>query len=358
MRILHAYCLNYNLGDHALGCGVKHLLRQYFPVDFIAEINLQGQVFDHYFINILNTKYDLLVIGGGGIIHGAHWPNGWFWLIKKNLIKEINIPILVLAAGYNYFKDEPGIPEHGKAHLIETAKRALLFSVRNDGSRQRLQKDTGIDAVSMADPGFWVPKIERGRDKRPRGVASHYIVLQVANDKLVHRLGEAMTYQDLVKELRELVRLLSADFQVILCPHVWNDVALSKDVANDNRNVMVWPFSSFAFDNVRGIFGYYEKASAVLAMRGHGQILGMAFGVPTISLENHFKHRGLMIDMGLGEFNVDIRTNGLGKVAYDLCLQAYRDKATIRRLTEARLEQLWDESEAVLIGVRDRLSVI
>ena len=92
MRILHTYCLNHNIGDYALGIGLKNLLREYIKVDFIGDTNIQGRVFDEYYIKeVVNKKYDLLVIGGGGIIHGAHWPNGWFWLIDIELIKEIEI---------------------------------------------------------------------------------------------------------------------------------------------------------------------------------------------------------------------------------------------------------------------------
>ena len=135
MRILHTYCLNFNIGDYALGIGVKNLLRNYLEVDSIGETNLQGTVFNEYFINeVVNKKYDLLVIGGGGIIHGAHWPNGWFWLIEKDLIKTIKIPFIVYGVGYNYFKDEQGIPPHGIEHLMETHKQATYFSIRNDGS--------------------------------------------------------------------------------------------------------------------------------------------------------------------------------------------------------------------------------
>jgi hypothetical protein len=93
MRVMHTYCLNYNFGDYALGFGVKNMLRNIFNVSYIAETNLQGQIFDDYFINIVNENYDLLVIGGGGIIHGAHWPQGWFWLIEQKNIKKIKIRV-------------------------------------------------------------------------------------------------------------------------------------------------------------------------------------------------------------------------------------------------------------------------
>lgn len=355
MKILHAYCLNYNLGDHALGFGLKHVLREMFPVDLIAEINLQGQKFDREFIEIINAKYDLLVIGGGGIIHGSHWPNGWFWLIEEHLIKEIKIPFIIASAGYNYFKDELGIPHHGQSHLRETDKHARLFSVRNDGSHSRLLQDTGIDSKIIADPGFWVAKARPYNYRRPTVPTQPYVMLQVANDKLGHRLGNHMGYSTLVNELRDLTKMTAQNTHVVVCPHVWEDMELSRDIVEGIENASIWPFSQFAFDHVEDIFGYYQYAEAVLAMRGHGQILSMAFGVPTISLENHFKHRGLMEDMGLGEFNIDVRTPGFGMLAHTLLTNARGNCNAIRIKIDRRLEELWETTSKHYQDVSKRL---
>lgn len=345
MKILHAYCLNYNLGDYALGYGVKKALREMLPVDFIAEVNLQGQVFDEYFIDIVNSKYDLLVIGGGGIIHGAHWPQGWFWLIESALISRLKIPFIVFAAGYNYFKDEAGIPERGILHLAETAKRARLFSVRNDGSYDRLKSQTGIDAKVIADPGFWVGRNESF--ERPVGVNGDYIVIQLANDKPEHRFGDASKRQRFVEQMRAIVTELSRRYAVILCPHVHEDISLSQKVAEGIENAFLWPFSEFAFDKVAKTFGYYEHASCVLAMRGHGQIVPMSFGVPTVSLENHHKHRGLMESMGVGEFNVEVGDEKLVDKTVSLVCKGIEQRVEIRKHLQTTLNSLWSETSHV-----------
>lgn len=307
MKVLHSYCLNYNIGDYALGIGVKNLLRNYLDIDLIAETNLQGRVFNEYYIdNVVNKKYDLLVIGGGGIIHGAHWPNGWFWLINEDLIDRIKIPFIVYGAGYNYFKDEGGIPEIGRRHLKKTVEKAAYFSIRNDGSVERFYEQMGFVVPEIPDPGFHinVNKSYGCQETAP------FVLVQLANDKPEHRFGSEMAQTSFVNEMREVTKRLSQKYKVIFAPHVFDDVSLSHQVADGINNVAVWDFSKYAFDNCSGCIGFYEKAEFVLAMRGHGQILPIAFNTPVISLENHPKHSGLMSRLHLDDFNVTLSKPG------------------------------------------------
>ncbi len=307
MRVLHSYCLNFNYGDYALGFGVKNMLREVFNVSYFGETNLQGQVFDEYYINeVINKKYDLLVIGGGGIIHGAHWPQGWFWLIEKENLKKIKIPFIIYGAGYNYFKDEEGIPERGISHLMETQKLSAYFSVRNDGSRQRLLEQTGIDANVIADPGFWMGLNYKNSNKF---YADDYILVQVANDKPLHRFGSDENRKKFVEQMRKSLTKLAVSYKIVFMPHVYDDIALSKEIMEELPNSDIIDFSKYAFDHTYEILGIYKNAKFVLAMRGHGQIVPLGFNVPVISLENHYKHRGLMEHYGLGKYNANVLDN-------------------------------------------------
>lgn len=303
MRVMHAYCLNYNYGDYALGYGVKNIFRKLFNIEYFGECNLQGQVFDDYFIDLINKSYDLLIIGGGGIIHGAHWPQGWFWLIDKENIKKIKIPFIIYGAGYNYFKDESGIPDRGIEHLRETQKRAALFSIRNDGSHARLKEQTGINAVELADTGFWYSlDFTENYEK----IEKPYIIIQLANDKPIHRFKDQVSRESFINSMIEVLSIHNKKYHVLFLPHVVADISLSEEISIHVENSSVLDFSRYAFDRTYAALNLYKDAEFVLAMRGHGQIIPLSFNVPVISLENHHKHRELMEHYGLGEFNVDI----------------------------------------------------
>jgi len=303
MRILHSYCLNYNIGDYALGIGIKNLLRKYFDVDLIGNTNLQGREFNEYYIQeVVNKRYDLLVIGGGGIIHGKHWPNGWFWLIDKELIKTIKIPFIIYGVGYNYWEEEGGIPERGIVHLKETLAFARHFSVRNDGSAERILAQTGIDAHVVPDPGFHVDiNTEYYRKEK-----DPYVLIQIANDKPLSRFTSEDRIASFVSDMRIVTQKLAKNYKVIFAPHVLEDVALSKEIAEGISNASVWDFGYYAFDHSDQAVGYYKYAEFAISMRGHGQIVPICFNTPVIALENHPKHRGLMEGLGLLEYNVKI----------------------------------------------------
>lgn len=308
MKILHTYCLNYNIGDYELGIGVKNLLRAYLDVDLIGEANLQGTVFNEYYINeVVNKKFDLLVVGGGGIIHGAHWPNGWFWLIEERLIETIKIPFIVYGAGYNYFEGEGGIPERGKSHLRKTIEHAAFFSVRNDGSLGRFREQMGFEVPEVPDPGFHI-NLNKSYSCGEKGP---FVLVQLANDKPEHRFGADGKKESFVSQMRSVVSQLAKRYKVIFTPHVFDDIALSSEVCGGIPNTEIWDFGRYAFDDCPGAIGYYQDAEFVLAMRGHGQIVPLAFNTPVISLENHPKHSGLMRELGLSQYNVSLKSDSL-----------------------------------------------
>lgn len=326
MRILHTYCLNYNIGDYALGIGVKNLLRKYLDVDFIGETNIQGREFSEYYIHeVVNKKYDLLVIGGGGIIHGAHWPNGWFWLIEKDLIKQIKIPFIVFGVGNNYWNEETQIPEHGIEHLKETSRLANYFSVRNDGSEERLLQQTGIQANVVPDPGFHVNLSK----KITNPVKDPFVVIQLANDKVDFRFGGMEGKQKFIGHMRKVVSQLAKEYQVIFAPHVFDDIDLSKRIAEGIKNTHIWDYSYFAFDHTDEVLGYYKHAQFVIAMRGHGQIIPISFNTPVVSISNHPKHEGLMRELDLFDYNVNLKHENLAEMILGLVDHLNKEKTLL-----------------------------
>ncbi|MDA7929268.1 polysaccharide pyruvyl transferase family protein [Akkermansiaceae bacterium] len=328
MKILHTYCLNYNVGDYALGYGVKNVLRSHLHVDFISQTNIQGRDFNEYYIDeVVNKRYDLLVIGGGGIIHGAHWPQGWFWLIEKELISRIKIPFIVYGAGYNYFEGEGDIPDRGVEHLKLTQEHARYFSVRNDGSYERLLNATEINANVIPDPGFHVPL---GRDWGAP-VEGDFVVVQLADDKSDFRYGGEEKKMQFVHRMRGVISDLAKKYKVIVLPHVFDDIRISEQVTEGIENAHVLNFSSYAFDQCEEVMKYYRDARLVLAMRGHGQIVPLGFRTPVVTFSAHDKVGGMMQSLGLSHYHADLHSDEFTTQVLDIVeeIEANREAVVV-----------------------------
>lgn len=352
MKVLHSYCLNYNIGDYALGIGVKNLLRKYLEIDLIAETNIQGQYFTQYYIDeVVNKKYDLLVIGGGGLIDGAHWPNGWFWLIDKELISSIRIPFIVYGVGVNYFEKEQ-IPEKAISHLRETYERAAFFSVRNDGSYDRIANLVGINPRIVPDPGFHVGL---NRDYR-RIIRNPYVIIQVANDKTDKRYSNEHSKEEFIISMRRIVSQISTSYHILMAPHVYDDIVLSQEIIRGIPNCSIWNFGNIAFDNIDIAISYYKYASFVLSMRGHGQIIPLSFNVPVIALCNHPKHQSLMINMGLSKYALLIKENGFEKRTLDLIDEICNNYDNLVSYLKRKNEEFSGESKEAFDQIRKALN--
>ena len=352
MKVLHTYCLNYNIGDYALGIGVKNLLRKSMPIELIGNTNLQGRVFNEYYINeVVNKRYDFLIIGGGGIIHGKHWPNGWFWLIEKDLIKQIKIPFAIYSAGVNYWDEEGGIPQKAIEHLTETMKYASHFSVRNDGSAELFYKQVGIMPQIVPDPGFHIGLQGdfHNNEKVP------YVIVQLANDKPLNRFGNSHNKESFVENMRVIVKNISKTYNVILTPHVLEDVELSIQVAKGIKNTRIWDFSYYAFDHIPEAMNLYKYADYVLAMRGHGQIIPIGFNTPVIALNNHPKHFGLMRDLGLEKYVVSISDTNFVEKTIDLIKGVEENKNSLDYTLKALNIKLLNQSYKAINDIANKI---
>lgn len=287
-KIFHAFARFYNFGDNALAFGVKNIFQKYFlSSSRFINVDVHTTIFDLNVVNEINKIGNLLLVGGGGLIHT--W-NSRFWLfnMEKEEADKLKVPMLFYGLGYNNFNDI----ELNKDAIenIEMLKRsAIAFSVRNDGSAERL-RELGLDFDEVPDPGFFVDAAH----PRPN-INGKYVILQIAYDAPNER---GLLNDVFFLNLCEVCKcLLEKGYSVVLTPHCYPDIKISEEIVKNinNSKIFIWDwFSIIREDNVVVGLGYYKYASFVLAMRGHAQICPIGMGVPVISIINHPKHLGLL----------------------------------------------------------------
>jgi polysaccharide pyruvyl transferase WcaK-like protein len=326
MNVWHFYARYYNFGDHALAVGLRNLFLKYFSKQLIFKtFNVHQEIFDKNLVNRLNGTADLLLIGGGGLIHGS--KDKWLLQIPDQLIEKIRVPIICYGLGYNVFPGEKGITKSIVRNISLLQKKAVFFSVRNDGSKEKLLQ-FGIDAPEVPDPGFFVDC-----DYNAPPVKKPYTVIQLAND-MKHNRG--FNEDSLVIQITSIIKLLlEKNYSIVLAPHVRADIELAdrirKNFGNSN-DIFQWDFFDFLRDEkiYRGL-SFYKYADFVIAMRGHSQIFSIAMAVPVISLGSHYKNMELLEKLNVPKMYIPVNKNEFAKEIINCVSQIEKDRQEIQR---------------------------
>lgn len=287
-KVYHAYAKYYNFGDHALAYGVKNVFLEYFNAQTrFKDIDIHETVFDKKTIEKINRFADILIVGGGGLIH-TFGSKFWLFNLDDKNIKLLKTPVCFFGVGYNNFNSTK-LHKGAIKNIKLLKKKALSFSIRNDGSKERLD-NIGLSFEEIPDPGFFVD----GNHPRPK-IEGDYVILQIANDAANERNTNNNTFLQNMVELCKY--LIHNNYTVVLTPHCFPDIDVSNKIVQIIQSPKVFSWNWFDIireDNVSKGLGYYKYAAFVIAMRGHAQICPIGMGVPVITIINHPKHLGLL----------------------------------------------------------------
>jgi polysaccharide pyruvyl transferase WcaK-like protein len=306
MNVWHLYARYYNFGDHGLGFGLRNVMARYFSDRLIFKtLDCHDTTLDATTIAKANRGADLLLIGGGGLIH--EFNGKWLFDLPDALIPTVNVSMIFYGLGYNAFRGEKGIGPGVMENLRNLQAKAVSFSVRNDGSRERLAA-LGFDMPEVPDPGFFV-----GSDHPRPNVLGKYVLVQLANDMLPYR---GFSDEKLIAGFRDVIFfLIHQGYSVVLAPHVRADIELCSRLLNavgNSPKVRMWDWFYYLRDgNLSKGLGYYKHAEFVIGMRGHSQIFSIGMGTPVISVVNHDKNKGLLAKLKVTPLCVEVADEDL-----------------------------------------------
>jgi polysaccharide pyruvyl transferase WcaK-like protein len=301
-----------NYGDFALVKTQRELIEQEYgePLNWkTLEIKedrpIQGRLLDEI------NKSDMLLIGGGGLImpgDGFETLSGWQFNIAYDSIYNIRVPVVVHAIGYNLFPGEE-ISQEALESLGALQEVAILFSVRNNGSKQKLLESEELDQYRgldvCPDPGIFTHKdsfLHPFLEKRLEN-AETVIGLNLAGDRQHSRFMDN-EIESMVCKINEVLQTIP-NCSVLYVPHVSiYDMQfvelLKKNITVDFINlaeVCPWLYPETPA-NVSSIASIYNRCDIVLGMRGHSCMIPFGQGTPCIPIGNHNKGLFFAADMG------------------------------------------------------------
>jgi polysaccharide pyruvyl transferase WcaK-like protein len=298
-----------------------------------------------------------IVIGGGGLFLRDTNPNpnsGWQWNCPLNQLRDLEVPLVIFAVGYNRFRGQPDFEPIFREHLAAVAERSVYLGLRNHGSIEAIRRylPEALRTKVRFQPcmttvlGCLYPFLQA----RPNPGRKPVVVLNAAFDRAALRFGRRESA--ILTEIARAMAELGQATDIHLAIHVEDDAHIMPFLRSEG---VEFNKIDLRRSTPKGIAEYYASVDLVLGMRGHAQMIPFGCGTPLLSLISHDKLRWFLDDIQRPEWGIevhdpDLRGTILSK-ARDLINRSEAVRADISQLRE----NLWRLSRK---NVEDALQVI
>jgi len=323
-----------NFGDLALPPTIRDTIAHWKPVSEWTAFHVHQQ-FDQAQVRALNDL-DGLVIGGGGLFLPDTSPNGdsgWQWNVTLENLKRIDVPIYVIAVGYNLFQGQGFQGDTFRRSLHGLVNQSSIVGLRNSGSisqiKALLPKDLQEKVSYMPCPTTILSRlIPDELEAIDVPATQNRVFLNAAFDRSERRFGD--TYGVFLDHMASYVSNLQTDgVSVELAAHLPRDEKLGKDLYEHYGIEM--PVHGFYDMSCEDGYNLYRKAGLVVGMRGHASMIPFGLGIPILSLVSHPKMQFFLDDIERPDWGIPVEREHLSDDLYRASVdilennQAYRD---------------------------------
>lgn len=301
---------------------------------------------DSKYVETLKTfqNADAVFMKGGGLIqsHGGIISTyaTYYRLYHIFLAQSLNKPVYILPNSFGPFEG-PFV----KLMVKRAFNKCRFISAREEKTQEVVKKELGIQIPCYPDLAFY---LENGTITR-QYIVEHFNI--PSNKKIVavtmrpyrfpNEKNPEMAYRVFKNEMRKLIFWLAENrFMPLIVEHTFaittheNDGDCIKDVVKGLDKNLYRLFSDRTMD-CRQLKSLYASCDYIIGTRFHSLIFSLSNMVPGIAISyDGFKSIGIMKDMNLGEYVIDIK---------DVTAQKLEDK----------LKKIIDNQEEIKNNIRN-----
>ncbi|MFJ4983736.1 polysaccharide pyruvyl transferase family protein [Streptomyces sp. NPDC088732] len=253
------------------------------------------------------SRADMVVSMGGGYLLARPgldgYQNVFFVLLPVLLAQKSGVPVVFAPQSFGPF---PGKPQRRLVGRV--LRRAALVLAREDVSVGLLE-ECGVPARQVrraVDSGFafapevtsdWRSRLGIGTQEPLVGLTARRWLAPAAQERYERALAAT-------------IDALQADgARVVLIPQVTTDYLGDDDRIVERRTADYCRTSPLRIEervDYRDLKGLYSECSLLIGTRFHSVIFSLTSGVPCVAIEYEHKTRGIMADLGLGEWVLPI----------------------------------------------------
>jgi len=315
VKLVHfGYHIPRNAGDTLLFYEVREVLGKLESKIGWWKIPLDRNV-DSGMVQKFNSSVDGVVIGGGGLFlkdTNSNANSGWQWDIPLEDLRNVKVPLILFAVGYNRFRNQDDFSEGFTEHLKETVSKSIFFGLRNRGSIREIIKylpaelrDKAVyqpcptTILKFTHPQYYRGGISLKEDKR--------LALNVAYDRSEMRFGDRLDkVNSQIAAAMELLR--NKGWNIDLVVHCPKDAEILPYLRSQGLKPRV---INLHRASVEKILGYYSAIPLTVGMRGHAQMIPFGFGNAIVSLVSHEKLKWFLEDVDMTDYYVELDEDGI-----------------------------------------------
>lgn len=307
LRILHIGAFDRNIGDNIALYNAKlswqrHNRKIIWSNFDIGQYWFYGGSKKDLIKNFSEFKdnFDAILVGGGGLIEYGGYEDkltGYKLPFDKEILKAVEIPVFFHGVGVNIFRGGIDYNDKAKKALQETIDYSAGFSVRNDGSFQKLKNWLKLDVTNVdvvPDPGLLY--LDKFYSERKYKLSKGGI--QPAFN------GSSGINIERFKDNKNIDYLSNFTKDLILYPHTLKDYNRFKAKPIISQEEFTKDYT--ATDQVYKFLEFYKEVDYLIAMRGHGQLISLGIGLPGIYFSTQDKVEDFSNLNGFENYNVDI----------------------------------------------------
>ena len=354
LKILHIGAFDRNIGDNIALYNAKLSWQRHGRKIIWSNFDIGQYWFftesKNKFIEVfsdLKDKFDAIVVGGGGLIEYGGYEDkltGYKLPFDKEILQAIEIPVFFHGVGVNIFRGGIEYSSKAKKALQETINYSAGFSVRNDGSFQKLKDWIGLDVTNVdvvPDPGLlFLDKFyeEKNLNLNKGGIQPAFNGSSGINSKRFIDNKNIEKLSDLTKNYK-------------LYPHTTKDYYRLQAIPV--IDVDTFKKSYTKTDQVYKFLEFYKEVDYLIAMRGHGQLISIGIGLPGIYFSTQDKVEDFSNINGFEDYNVDIKNPNWYKILVEKINELTKENSQYLSdwyaLRESSLS-LWHQKDFIFVN--------
>ncbi len=332
-----------NAGDAILSVNLKDLFQDQYAKLKWNNLHVHNIV-DQKAVDKIN-RTGALIIGGGGLLlkdTNTNMLSGWQWNCSVEVLKKIQVPIVVFAVGYNRFRGQEDFSTVFNKHVQLLTEKSIYIGLRNQGSINAFKKyipeslyhkvrfqPCMTTVISKLYPGIF------DFDKK-----ENFIALNCAFDRTSLRFGERE--DEILSSIARACKTISEKFPVRYYAHTLRDQRMLPYLDKAGLDYKLTDLNEV---HPRRIIKEYSKPALVIGMRGHAQMIPFGCNTPILSLVSHDKLQWFLDDINHPEWGVDIRSADLESQIVKRSFEILDNPDIIRRQLLTKQDHLWEISK-------------